>query len=186
VPIRILKWSTEKFKSSGSCFRFQERIMPGIVWDTEPYISDVAAEKLRNYVYPGTDDRSPWFNYVLNPLANWFVPKFIPRWLAPNTITLAGLSLVMASSIVISTYCPNYEGVSRPLLRTSATLITSRTRWRPPGSTTSAGSACSPTSSSTYATANRPSPGLFSAGAVDTASSAGAQHGQREPPGPSL
>lgn len=83
--------------------------MPGVIYDSSPYISEEAAEKLRNYKYPGTDDRSPWYKYVLVPTADRLVTK-MPRWLAPNTITVSGLILVAVSSIVSTCYCPSFEG----------------------------------------------------------------------------
>ena len=66
---------------------------------------------LADFRYPGTDDRSPWYNYVLSPAAVWLVNR-LPRWLAPNTITISGLMLMVLSYIVSATYCPSFDNES--------------------------------------------------------------------------
>ncbi|KAJ7292627.1 hypothetical protein C8J57DRAFT_1549851 [Mycena rebaudengoi] len=56
------------------------------------YIPIKALENLRKYSYKGVD-KSPLSKYVLNPFWTWFVTLW-PLSVAPNTITLSGLSIV--------------------------------------------------------------------------------------------
>lgn len=75
------------------------------------YIKRDEAESLKGYRYPGTDDRSLWYNHVLTPLAARLV-SVMPCWLAPNTITISGLSLVAVSTAVMCCYLPDFQGAA--------------------------------------------------------------------------
>ncbi|GKY99390.1 hypothetical protein MPSEU_000893700 [Mayamaea pseudoterrestris] len=66
------------------------------------YLNVDARDKLPHFQYKG-EDRSLVYAYVLSPLAQCCVDHLIPRWMAPNLITLIGL-LFMISSYVIMWY----------------------------------------------------------------------------------
>ncbi|KAI0931051.1 hypothetical protein AcW1_001453 [Taiwanofungus camphoratus] len=80
------------------------------------YIPQHALENLRKYTYKGVD-KSLTSRYVLNPFWNWFVTLW-PTWVAPNTITLSGLSLVLLNFATLIFYDPAYlteaEGARGP------------------------------------------------------------------------
>jgi ethanolaminephosphotransferase len=59
------------------------------------YLSPSAARHLPRFQYKG-QDRSYTYQYVLSPLAEYLVHKFVPRSMAPNTITAIGLSFMVA------------------------------------------------------------------------------------------
>jgi len=62
------------------------------------YLSESAAQGLREYQYCGSD-RSLFLNYVTNPIYNRLVCLF-PLWLAPNLITLLGLMCTMCTYVL--------------------------------------------------------------------------------------
>lgn len=72
------------------------------------YLSDDGAKNLPNYKYAGIDN-SIIYKYVLKP---WyiFLVNLLPRWLAPNIITLTGLACTGLTHGVVWYYCPNLEG----------------------------------------------------------------------------
>lgn len=47
---------------------------------------------IRSYKYTGGDS-SPLYAFVLSPIAQFCVDNFVPSWVAPNVITVAGLVL---------------------------------------------------------------------------------------------
>ena len=75
-----------------------------------PYISAHGAEKLKEYRYHG-GDHSLIYKHVLTPMNNALIGYF-PWWLAPNTITVAGLLLVFLSHLVSLHYSPRLEGAA--------------------------------------------------------------------------
>ncbi|KAI0066531.1 Choline/ethanolaminephosphotransferase [Artomyces pyxidatus] len=70
------------------------------------YIPQHALANLKNYKYKGVD-KSLLSNYVLNPFWTWFVTLW-PTWVAPNTITLSGLSIVLFNFATLVYYDPTY------------------------------------------------------------------------------
>ena len=54
-------------------------------------LNDQERNNLVNYKYKG-GDTSYTYKYVLSPFALWCVDNLTPTWMAPNLITLAGLS----------------------------------------------------------------------------------------------
>ncbi|KAK7063617.1 choline ethanolaminephosphotransferase [Favolaschia claudopus] len=70
------------------------------------YISPEALQNLHKYAYKGVD-KSILSKYVLNPFWTWFVTLW-PLWVAPNTITLSGLSIVFFNFATLFWYDPGY------------------------------------------------------------------------------
>ncbi|KAJ7747213.1 hypothetical protein B0H14DRAFT_3117420 [Mycena olivaceomarginata] len=70
------------------------------------FISADALQNLHKYAYKGVD-KSPLSKYVLNPFWTWFVTLW-PLWVAPNTITLSGLSIVFLNFATLLWYDPTY------------------------------------------------------------------------------
>ncbi|KAI0053462.1 Choline/ethanolaminephosphotransferase [Auriscalpium vulgare] len=70
------------------------------------YIPSPALANLKNYSYKGVD-KSLLSNYVLNPFWTWFVTLW-PKSVAPNTITLSGLSIVLFNFATMVYYDPTY------------------------------------------------------------------------------
>ncbi|KIK94389.1 hypothetical protein PAXRUDRAFT_828044 [Paxillus rubicundulus Ve08.2h10] len=80
------------------------------------YLSPTALKNLKKYAYKGVDE-SLVSRYVLTPYWNWFI-KFWPLTVAPNTITLLGLSMVVFNVLTLLIYDPLYytdkDGPSGP------------------------------------------------------------------------
>ncbi|TBU42250.1 Choline/ethanolaminephosphotransferase [Dichomitus squalens] len=80
------------------------------------YIPQHALDNLKKYSYKGVD-KSLISRYVLQPFWNWFVALW-PTSVAPNTITLTGLSLVLINFATLIYYDPKFlcekEGVNDP------------------------------------------------------------------------
>ncbi|KAF7347234.1 Choline ethanolaminephosphotransferase [Mycena venus] len=70
------------------------------------FVSERALQNLHKYAYKGVD-KSPLSKYVLNPFWTWFVTLW-PLWVAPNTITLSGLSIVFLNFATLFFYDPAY------------------------------------------------------------------------------
>lgn len=68
-------------------------------------LSESNRAALLRYKYKG-GDTSPIYAHVLSPFAQFWV-DFMPAWVAPNTITLSGLSLPLAMSVVSAVYNPS-------------------------------------------------------------------------------
>lgn len=58
------------------------------------YVSDDGAKHILEYKYSGSD-ASLLYNHVISPLAQWLVDNVLSPSLAPNTITISGLTLVI-------------------------------------------------------------------------------------------
>ncbi|KAJ7638311.1 choline ethanolaminephosphotransferase [Roridomyces roridus] len=69
-------------------------------------LSKDALENLKKYAYKGVD-KSLVSKYVLNPFWTWFVTLW-PLSVAPNTITLSGLCIVLFNFGTIFVYDPAY------------------------------------------------------------------------------
>lgn len=67
------------------------------------YVSQIGARNIKQYKYSGSDD-SYLYNYIISPFAANLVEKYIPTWLAPNTITITGLSLVASAHVFMAMY----------------------------------------------------------------------------------
>ncbi|KAH9932117.1 Choline/ethanolaminephosphotransferase [Epithele typhae] len=80
------------------------------------YIPSHALENLRKYAYKGVD-KSLVSRYVLNPFWTWFVTLW-PTSVAPNTITLTGLCLVLTNFATLLYFDPKFltdkEGAEGP------------------------------------------------------------------------
>ncbi|PCH34342.1 Choline/ethanolaminephosphotransferase [Wolfiporia cocos MD-104 SS10] len=80
------------------------------------YIPQHALENLRKYSYKGID-KSLTSIYILQPFWTWFVSLW-PTWVAPNTITLSGLCMVLLNFATLLYYDPTYltdkEGAGPP------------------------------------------------------------------------
>jgi len=70
------------------------------------YLPQQSLENLKKYQYKGVD-KSLVSYYVLNPFWTWFVTLW-PLSVAPNTITLTGLSIVFFNFITMLYYDPMY------------------------------------------------------------------------------
>lgn len=68
-------------------------------------LDDLSLSNLRKYKYSAVDD-SPVSKYILGPWWN-FVVTFMPKWLAPNNITLIGFFAVVIDVLLISHYVPD-------------------------------------------------------------------------------
>lgn len=62
------------------------------------YVSDDGAKHILEYKYSGSD-ASLLYNYVISPIAQWLVDNVLSPSLAPNTITISGLSLVIFAHV---------------------------------------------------------------------------------------
>lgn len=60
---------------------------------------------LTKYKYNG-GDRSYIYKYILSPWAEFCVDTFIPKWVAPNLITLGGLFFSLCSFVAVAIYNP--------------------------------------------------------------------------------
>jgi ethanolaminephosphotransferase len=70
-----------------------------------PYLPEDAEARLKKYVYHG-EDRSLMYKYFWRPLCAAAVER-LPRWLAPNVITVTALLLVIVSHLLFAFYMPN-------------------------------------------------------------------------------
>ncbi|KAL0568840.1 hypothetical protein V5O48_013134 [Marasmius crinis-equi] len=70
------------------------------------YISQEALDNLKKYSYKGVD-KSLVSKYILGPFWTWFVTLW-PVTVAPNTITLSGLSIVFFNFFTLLYYDPGY------------------------------------------------------------------------------
>lgn len=71
------------------------------------YISSEEATSLQNFKYNGKD-LSLIYKYILSPLAE-FIVTLIPRWIAPNIITMFGMTWMIISYMLLYYYCPNFN-----------------------------------------------------------------------------
>ncbi|KAH9818484.1 CDP-alcohol phosphatidyltransferase-domain-containing protein [Melampsora americana] len=71
----------------------------------EDYVDDAHLAKLRDYRYSAVD-LSPTTKYILRHWWNW-VAEWMPRWLAPNMITLIGLFFILVNIATVAIYMPD-------------------------------------------------------------------------------
>jgi ethanolaminephosphotransferase len=69
------------------------------------FLSEAAADRLPHFQYKG-QDRSLTYKYILSPLAEKCVHSLTPRSIAPNTITLVGLTFMFCSYLATWVYVP--------------------------------------------------------------------------------
>ena len=69
------------------------------------FIEGKGAAALKAYKYSGSD-LSLTYKYILSPAAQFCVDNFTPLNVAPNTITLTGLVLMVAAYAVMYMYSP--------------------------------------------------------------------------------
>lgn len=86
------------------------------------YLTDDARRALKRYKYVG-EDRSLVYKHVLSPLAAALV-ELVPRWVAPNLITVVGMAFVTASHVVVSLHHPALEGLAPGWVYVMAALCT--------------------------------------------------------------
>jgi len=72
------------------------------------YVGEVGLSNLKLYKYSAID-KSPISNYVLKPYWNWAVTLF-PLWMAPNLITLCGLSFILFNVLSVIIWIPDLVG----------------------------------------------------------------------------
>ena len=72
------------------------------------FLTPSAARELPRFQYKG-EDRSLLYAYVLSPLATFLVERCTPRSLAPNSITLIGLSFMIFAYCAMWYYVPMLE-----------------------------------------------------------------------------
>ncbi|KAI0783172.1 Choline/ethanolaminephosphotransferase [Abortiporus biennis] len=70
------------------------------------YIPQEALANLKKYQYKGVD-KSLLSRHVLNPFWTWLVTLW-PTWVAPNTITLSGLCMVLINFATLIYFDPEY------------------------------------------------------------------------------
>lgn len=71
------------------------------------YIEDQYIDKLINYKYSGGDN-SILYRFVINPFCSWFV-NYLPKWLAPNVITISGFFFNLFN-FILTTYYSGWKG----------------------------------------------------------------------------
>ena len=74
---------------------------------TGKYIEEEYVENLINYKYSGGDN-SILYRFVINPFCNWFV-NYLPKWLAPNVITVSGFFFNLFN-LILTTYYSGWKG----------------------------------------------------------------------------
>jgi ethanolaminephosphotransferase len=76
------------------------------------YLKDEELRGFRKYKYSAVDT-SPLSNYVMHPFWNWLVP-YVPRRIAPNTLTLSGFLLVIVNVLILSWYDFHAKAAASP------------------------------------------------------------------------
>lgn len=72
------------------------------------YLSPHAVQSIPQYQFHG-QDKSLLYKYILSPLAEWLVQNITPSTVAPNTITLFGLILMLISYCILWFYVPTLQ-----------------------------------------------------------------------------
>jgi ethanolaminephosphotransferase len=70
------------------------------------YVSQQGVLNLATYAYSG-QDRSILANYVMKHFWNWLIDHVVPRWIAPNLLTLSGLICVLLAYLSVIYACPS-------------------------------------------------------------------------------
>ena len=64
------------------------------------YISEEGKQGIREFKYKG-GSVSITYEYIWSPFCDWIVKKFIPSYVAPNTITLTASIIVMIAHLLM-------------------------------------------------------------------------------------
>lgn len=72
------------------------------------YISEKGKQGIKEFKYKG-GSVSITYEYVWSPFCDWIVKKFIPSYVAPNTITLAAFIIVMIAHFTMMYYSPDFQ-----------------------------------------------------------------------------
>ena len=72
------------------------------------FLTAQAAHAIPNYQYKG-EDQSLLYQYILSPLAQFLVDRCTPRTIAPNSITLVGLCLMVLAYGIFWWYVPTLQ-----------------------------------------------------------------------------
>jgi len=72
------------------------------------YLTHDAREKLPQYQYRGAD-YSLLYRFILSPLAGFCVDKLVPKGVAPNSITLFGLFLMITAYLIYWYFVPSLD-----------------------------------------------------------------------------
>ncbi|KAF4320629.1 hypothetical protein BBO99_00004803 [Phytophthora kernoviae] len=70
------------------------------------YVTEEGVKHILAYRYSGSD-ASLLYNHIISPLAQLLVDRVLSPRLAPNTITISGLLLVILSHVIMLWYAPN-------------------------------------------------------------------------------
>ena len=91
------------------------------------YISPQGAVGIKQYQYASTNT-SIFYNNVSGPFAGWLV-SLLPRWLAPNVLTLIGFGCTLLAYALVWYWCPTFteEAPSWVWLTVAGLLFTYRT-----------------------------------------------------------
>ena len=77
----------------------------------KPYLGRKDIEGIHKYKYAGADEGFFYIHFY-NPMANFLV-EFLPKWLAPNTVTLIGFLILNIPFIVLWTFFgANYDDMT--------------------------------------------------------------------------
>lgn len=99
------KGSGQEDESSSSAFSLLASTHHHQFRKTRMMLSEVEKDRIRNYKYRGGDS-SPIYIHVLSPLAQFCVDTFVPKFVAPNVITVSGLILSILTGILALLYNP--------------------------------------------------------------------------------
>ena len=78
------------------------------------YLSTRALEGLKAYQYKATG--YTMLDNLHRPFLDWAASK-LPKWLAPNLITLTGTFALVASYLAAAYYAPDFDGELQPVTR---------------------------------------------------------------------
>lgn len=86
-----------------------------LCWKFRPLVyefTETQFDSIRRYVYKGCDN-SLIYAHILSPLASWLV-EFLPRWVAPNVITLVALFWPLSAALIFLHECPSLNCIDAP------------------------------------------------------------------------
>lgn len=84
------------------------------------YLTKEALDNLKLYKY-GAVDLSPLSKYILQPYWVWCL-QFFPMWMAPNLITIIGLSFVVVNVVLVCWLVPDLQSAGPSWLYFSCAL----------------------------------------------------------------
>jgi len=86
-------------------------------------LDDSDKEAIKSFQYHGKDD-SIFYEYVMSPFCQWVVDNILPEKLAPNMITLIGLSFIAIPHVLIMTFYPDEKSIPHRLFYLMSALGT--------------------------------------------------------------